>query len=63
LLIPFGWVTAQVSGSKATSAQTQLELEKKFDQQLNAERIEANIKEYTARPHHLGPAERQWCRV
>jgi len=30
LLIPFGWVTAQVSGFKATSAQTQLELEKKF---------------------------------
>jgi hypothetical protein len=45
LLIPFGWATAQVSGFKATSAQTELELEKKFDQQLNAERIEANIKE------------------
>jgi hypothetical protein len=29
LLIPFGWVTAQISGFKAASAQTQQELEKK----------------------------------
>jgi hypothetical protein len=28
LLFPFGWATAQISGFKAASAQTQLELEK-----------------------------------
>ena len=54
LLFPFGWATAQISGFKAASTQTQQQLEKKFDQQLSAERIEANIKEYSARPHHLG---------
>jgi hypothetical protein len=45
LLFPFVWATAQISGFKAASTQTQQQLEKKFDQQLSAERIEANKKE------------------
>lgn len=46
----------KILGFTDTAATRQLAWEARFDQQLSAEHIGANIKEFSAFPHHMGSA-------
>ena len=45
---------AQLKGFSATAATEQINLEKRFDEQLKASNVDQYIKEMSARPHHVG---------
>lgn len=47
----------QLRGFSSKSSSAQLSLEKKFDAQLSNVNIGKNIKELSAKPHHLGSAQ------
>lgn len=49
-----------ILGFDAAGAQQEINLEKKFDQQLNAENLRAHMKRMSAHPHHVGsPFDRE----
>ncbi len=45
-----------ISGFSASAASAQLQIENKFDQLLNSQRLGETIKELSARPHEIGSA-------
>lgn len=47
----------ELKGFSSASSVTHLALEKRFDQQLSSTHIGQNIKELSAKPHHLGSAQ------
>ena len=47
-------LSAQITGFTAATAAKQQQVEKTFDANLSAKKIEDNIRSLSARPHHLG---------
>ena len=54
LFIGKGIAQTSITGFSSVAAKQQLEIEKQFDQKLNADHIGSTIKLLSSKPHHLG---------